>query len=539
MKPKRILVFNSMIAVVVSLTIGLVLLVACGETPTPTSQPLPTSTVQLLTLPVPPTSNNQPTMTLGGGAPTGAANTATAAIFGDTAPPAQPGNLSATPTPSPFAAEVTTIIPQTGTVGILTTNPPDGAGPNTPTPTSPNTVVGSDTATPTAVVPTQNGPPPTAPVGISPNPPPVPTQPIAVSPAVINNTASVGEQRFELDLGGFKAEASLEYPKAMAGPYATILMFQPYGLYDLDATVTTSRFGIGSRNYKVLADQLALRGYAVIRYTKRGYDASGQNQNPAQATPLDQLISDANAAFEQIKVNSLVDPRKLILLGEDEGATVAMRLAQKQPDVAGLILIAPISDPRAAWHYQSVDAPVAYAHQTLDRDKDGALSVQEWGNAPHGTYLASFQNVALDAGKFTSLINTSNTQAADIERDLKPYLEKTFEAGQGNPERATYLAGLFKLGDNTLTLAAFKKPVLILQGELDQQVPLAQGAALDTYLAQQGNSDHALLKYPKLGHSLYKLDRSGADVSGPLDINLDPPNNPLNDMLGWLNQRYK
>ena len=423
-------------------------------------------------------------------------------------------------------------------MGVLTANPPDGSGPNTATPTAPNTVGGSDTTTPTAVVPTQNGPPPTPPVGISPNPPPVPTLPIAVSPAVINNTASVGEQRFELDLGGFKSEASLEYPKAAAGPYATILMFQPFGLYDLDATATTSRFGIGSRNYKVLADQLALRGYAVIRYTKRGYDTSGQNQNPAQDTPLEQLISDANAAFEQIKVNSLVDPHKLILLGEDEGATIAMRLAQKQPDVAGLMLIAPITDPHAAWHYQSVDAPLAYAHQSLDRDKDGALSVQEWESAPKGTYLAAFQNVALDGGKFTSLLSTNNAQAANIERDLKPYLEKTFETGQGYPDQAAYLADLFKLGDNTSILASFKKPVLILQGELDQQVPLAQGAALDGYLAQQGNSDHSLLKYPKLGHNLYKLDRSGADVSGPLDINLDPPNNPLNDMLGWLNQRY-
>lgn len=534
MKHKRIYIFNGMIGVVVSLTIGLVFLVACGETPTPTNQPLPTSTVQLLTLPVPPTSNNQPTVTLGVNGSVAAANTATAAVFGDTRPPAQPGNLTATPA----ASDTTSAALQTGTV-VSTTNPPDSSGPNTPTPMSPTTVVGSDTATATPIVPTQNVPPPTQPIGISPNPPPIPTQPIAVSPAVINNTASVGEQRFELDLGGFKAEASLEYPKATAGPYATILMFQPFGLYDLDATVTTSRFGIGSRNYKVLADQLALRGYAVIRYTKRGYDASGQNQNPAQDTPLDQLISDANVVFEQIKANSLLDSHKLILLGEDEGATVAMRLAQKQPDVAGLILIAPISDPRAAWHYQTVDAPVAYAHQTLDRDKDGSLSVQEWTSAPHGTYLAAFQNVALDAGKFTSLISTGNPQATDIERDLKPYLEKTFEAGQGNSERAAYLTSLFKSGDTTPTLASFKKPVLILQGELDQQVPLAQGAALDAYLAQQGNSDHSLLKYPKLGHSLYKLDRSGADVLGPLDINLDPPNNPLNDMLGWLNQHYK
>ena len=97
MKSKRILVFNGMIAVVVSLMVGLVLLVACGETPSPTSLPLPTSTVQLLTLPVPPTSNNQPTITLGAGATIGAASTATAAVFGDTRHPAQSGNLTATP----------------------------------------------------------------------------------------------------------------------------------------------------------------------------------------------------------------------------------------------------------------------------------------------------------------------------------------------------------------------------------------------------------------------------------------------------------
>lgn len=501
------------------------LLVACGElSPSPTSLSLPTSTSVLSTLPIPPTSNGQPTAPLSLLAPSVQATAVTAIISADT------------PTVAPIESTVTvatggdttlpSTFPNTDTVGLP---------PTAPLSVSTNAV----TNTPDQSVPTANTQPPTVPIGISPGIP-VPTVPIGISPGIVDNTSLIYEQRFNLDLNGFTAEASLEYPKAQTGPFATILMFQPYGLYDLDATVSTSHYGISSRNYKLWADQLALRGFAVIRYTKRGYDSSGENQLPAKPTPIEQLISDGKLAYQQIQTNPMVDPRQIILMGEDEGAVVAMRLAQQQSNVAGLILIAPITDPRQALHYQTVDAPLTYAVEHLDGNKDGKLSAQELGYAPPGTYLAGLQDIALDGTQISHLLSTTNNGLTDIKLELKPYLQKTFEAGPTSyPERTDYLTALFKLGDNTDTLAEFKKPVLILQGGLDQQVPLTQSYDLDNYLSQQGNNDHTLVKYPKLGHSLYKLDKGGSDLFGPIDVNVAPPDNPINDTGNWLTAHFK
>lgn len=481
------------------------LLVACGATPTTVSQPPPTSTTQLSTLPIAPSSSGQPTVTSNLSAPSAVVATATSAMF----PPETVATTSSAPT------ELISTLP-----GFPT-------------------AVNQDTATPfpTPAVPTPVQNPPTVPIGISPGLP-NPTVPIGISPAIGNNSA-ITEQRFTLNLNGFQAEASLEYPKAMAGPYPTILMFQPNGLYDLDATASLSRFGTASRNYKVIADQLAARGFAVIRYTKRNYDTSQQADAPLQDTPVDQLISDAKAAYSQIQTNAVVDPTKILLLGEDEGAVVAMRLAQQLPDVAGLILIAPITDPKVALHYQLVDAPLAYAHKFLDGNKDGALTVQEWSYVDAGTYLFSLENVAFSNGQISSLLDAHTASSINIDDGLKPYLESLYQKEPDNDAvRAKDLAALFQLGDNTATLANFKKPVLILQGSLDQQVPPSQSQSLNSYLTQQGNSDHTLIQYPKLGHSLYKLDRSGADLIGPIDANLPPPNNPVDDMISWLQTRF-
>jgi pimeloyl-ACP methyl ester carboxylesterase len=355
----------------------------------------------------------------------------------------------------------------------------------------------------------------------------------------MNNTASINEQLFKLDLGDFQADASLEYPKNSAGPYPTILMFQPVGAYDLDATYSTSLYDISSRNYKVIADQLALHGFAVLRYTKRGYDTSGLNVNPAQDTPIDQQINDAAQVVTQIQSNPLVDPRKLLLLGQDEGTVVAMRLAQAHPEIAGLILIAPITDPQVAWHYQTVDAPLQYAHKILDSNKDGFLNVQEWSSAIPATYLGSLQQQVLVGARLSEAVGSADSSKANIDSELKPFLESLFAKGpQAYGRQQLDLAALFKLGDNTSSLQGFKKPVLLLQGALDQQVPLTQSSDLDAYLAKQGNPNHTLIKYPKLGHSLYKLDRSATDLLGPLDINLAPPNNPVNDMVDWLTKNF-
>ena len=186
--------------------------------------------------------------------------------------------------------------------------------------TSAATTSGNPTKTVTTsaiTVPTPRQAPPTVPVGISPAVKP-PTVPVGISPGIVNNNA-ISEETFSLNLNGYTAQASIEYPLHAIGPFTTILMFQPFGLYDIDATVTTSRYGIGSRNYKLMADQWAARGYAVVRYTKRGYDASGQDQAPTENTPVDQLFQDAKAAYTQIQSNQKVNPKQIILLAKTKG----------------------------------------------------------------------------------------------------------------------------------------------------------------------------------------------------------------------------
>ena len=85
-----------------------------------------------------------------------------------------------------------------------------------------------------------------------------------------------------------------------------------------------------------LAGALADRGFVVLRYDKRGV---GQSGGRIETATLQDYADDVIAAVKWIGKRKDVDPRRIMLVGYSEGGWVAM-LAAKEKKIASLVLVA-------------------------------------------------------------------------------------------------------------------------------------------------------------------------------------------------------
>jgi pimeloyl-ACP methyl ester carboxylesterase len=114
------------------------------------------------------------------------------------------------------------------------------------------------------------------------------------------------------------------------GPRPAILLLAGAGPLDGDASVA------GHRPFLVLADFLTRRGYAVLRYAKRGVPPSSGSF--ATATTAD-FARDAEAALRYLRGSAAVDGSRIVVVGHSEGALIAAMIAAHDPGLAGTVLI--------------------------------------------------------------------------------------------------------------------------------------------------------------------------------------------------------
>jgi len=115
------------------------------------------------------------------------------------------------------------------------------------------------------------------------------------------------------------------------GPFPAAILIAGSGPHDRDENVA------GHRPFLVLADHLTRKGFAVLRYDKRGIGKSTGNYD--QATTED-FASDAAAAFDYLKSRKEINAGKVGLIGHSEGGLIAPMIASRSSDVAWVVLLA-------------------------------------------------------------------------------------------------------------------------------------------------------------------------------------------------------
>ena len=91
--------------------------------------------------------------------------------------------------------------------------------------------------------------------------------------------------------------------------------------------------------FKDLAEGLAERGIASIRYDKRTY-VYGKKMSRLPVTVREETIEDALMAADLLKQDSRIDPDRVFIIGHSMGAMLAPRIDAEGGDFRGLILMA-------------------------------------------------------------------------------------------------------------------------------------------------------------------------------------------------------
>jgi len=292
----------------------------------------------------------------------------------------------------------------------------------------------------------------------------VPAQTLEVAREDIASAASrtaafsaPGDEAVQIPAAGFTLAATITKPAKADGPLPALVLIGGSGAADRDETVG------GVPVFGHFARDLAAAGFVVVRYDKRGV---GQSGGRAEAVTLSDYAEDARAVLQWLDKRKDVDKKRMGVVGYAEGAAVAMLVAARERNRASaLALLAGISTTGSA--------------VVLERQKR-ALDQMQLSDAERAEKLALQVRVndAVIKGAGWDGVPEALRKAADT-----PWFQ-------------SYLAF-----DAARAMRDVRQPVLVVQGELDTEVPLYHADGLVTYAkARKGAADVQVVKVPGVNH---------------------------------------
>lgn len=335
-----------------------------------------------------------------------------------------------------------------------------------------------------------------------------------------------------IDLGnGVQTNAQLTIPAVGNGPFPGVLLVAGSGVVDMNETLSPD-----SKPFWQISQYLSERGFAVLRYDKRGVGANSQiiDYNIWGNLTFDDLKNDAEIALGVLTQQPEVDPSKITLIGHSEGTIIAPRIAIDQENktnstmIKNIVLMGSAATTMADLaYYQKVGIVLEYMHQVLDKNGTGSISVQE-----------AIQDPLVGRFVVTNFGNDTATRFVDIERQVKPLLEKALEeftqadvnARCDNPEGCPiWFNSAVNLKPNLSVIGNLSKStsVLMLNGENDPLTPVQQSFLLEQRLTEVDHPDHTLITYPGLGHT-FAISPQWSTGLGPVEQNV------LSDLHSWL-----
>ena len=180
-----------------------------------------------------------------------------------------------------------------------------------------------------------------------------------------------------------------------------------------------------------LAGALAKEGFVVLRYDKRGV---GQSGGRTERVTLDDYADDLRTAVNWLSKRQDIDPRRIAVAGHSEGGAVALLAAAREKKIGSLILIA-TPGVRGADLILEQQQRLLDLMNTPPAERQAKIDLQK----------RIQQAVVAEAG--WDAIPPELRQQADT-----PWFRSLL------------------LFDPAIVMPKVKQPILIIQGDLDQQV---------------------------------------------------------------------
>ena len=239
-----------------------------------------------------------------------------------------------------------------------------------------------------------------------------------------------GDEEVRVAASGFSLAATITKPVGqtppVAGPWPAVLLVPGSGSVDRDEDV----FGIPI--FGQIAGALADAGFLVARYDKRGVGRSGGR---AESAALEDYADDVRTMVRYLDRRPDVDQQRIVVAGHSEGGWVALLAASKENKIAGLALIATPGIVGA-------ELVLEQQRHALDRTVDSLVE----------------RHAKIDLQRKIHQAVISGEGWDDIPADLRRQADTPWFRS-------------FLTFDPVDAMRRVRQPVIIVQGELDRQVP--------------------------------------------------------------------
>lgn len=294
------------------------------------------------------------------------------------------------------------------------------------------------------------------------------------------------------------------------GPFPAVVLISGTGHNTRDEDVW------GHKVFLVLADALSRKGFAVLRYDKRGVGSSSGDYDSATTSDF---TSDAAAAVAWLKTQPQIDGSRIGVLGHSEGGIIAPAVAAADKSVAFVVMIAgPCIRGDRLFVLQSAMTAKAYGAPD-DYIAKRKVFDQELYSA---IVSAPSESAALDRAK------------ALVAQGVAGKIVDANEAQTLAKDDTTPWERYFLSYDPAPTLAKLMVPILVLNGSLDVQVPARENlaAALE---ALKNNPNAMVMELRKMNHLLQDAKTGAPSEYNDIEETISPT--ALKIITDWLSMR--
>ena len=226
---------------------------------------------------------------------------------------------------------------------------------------------------------------------------------VAVIEGAIADTAGGGATATFRSFDLVELRATFELPVGVPAPIPAVLLLHGYGE---DRSV-----------WKDFSRQLLNRGWAVLSMDLRGHgESKTKNQRPIQASPawrtnLHEFPVDLDPALDWLKAQARVDNQKIVVIGSDVGANLALIASGRFSEVRTVVAIKP-----------NLDESLALAGSAQDFQPKSALIVagsQAEGDRIKALVKAPSRVLVVSASGTTAQLTSDKQVAAAVYQWLR------------------------------------------------------------------------------------------------------------------------
>jgi len=295
--------------------------------------------------------------------------------------------------------------------------------------------------------------------------------------------------------------------------YPAVLVVHDQGALDRDGTRGVST------PYRDIAEYLALHGYVVLRYDKRGV---GESSGVFTQVGMEEFVQDAISAASALSAQDEVQGQPLFLVAHGFGGQVATQAAQNAPDLFdGIVLLNVPADPvdemllrQEIFSQQMLATPGSEVKERLQALDDWIEGVRSRRFLNYGDYFG------------------------------RDGISEELQARQRSAPRPPAWLRQALEHDQLSALVAISQPVLLVAGTSDWRVSADQAEEMADALALAGRSDWELITLEGVNHDLFAAETkeqsflSEQSDAYPSEQHRVTPE-VLSSVLGWLNRQLE